>query len=470
MKYDYDLVIIGQRPAAIAAANLAVTWGARVALVMSPERLPEITTTAHLAIAGIDLVRGTYQFLPRSRRRQQSITHLTNRQKSTSLTDLEVIEPDRNYRSRLLRSRRYLLAPDACATDPVSPDTPGFDQIPHVSIGNRADIRRWLAQIDNLAPDERPRRAIVYGGRSLVSLELAITLVDRGLETRLISTDSALLASEGHKENTKTSSLFRLWQLQAIANGLRCELSSTIIKVQPVGRELVLHTQTKAFTTDVLLMADRLIPDLDRANLHTCGLSFRSDHLWVDRTLRTTHPQIYACAAALHGHDAESIATHEALIATRNALTPWIAQSPNYHAIPWGIATRFGFARAGLTLEQAKAQHSDAIAIDLSLQTTTGYTPPTPADSPIAAQIVLTAAGKIIGATIVGDRAADLIVPFSLAIGQCASIDDWNTWAGMESIAGELGDQLYRIWRDRWWQSRPGWRDRVRSWFDDRRG
>ncbi len=467
MKYDYDLVIIGQRPAAIAAAELAVTWGARVALVMSPDRSPETIATAHLAIAGIDLIRGIYQFVPRSRRRRRSMTNPAN---LTNLTDLQVVEPDRNHRSRILRSRRYLLAPDARAIDPVSPDLPGFEQTSHVLIGNRDDIRRWLAQLDDLATNERPRRAIVYGGRSLVSLELAITLLDRGLETRLITADSVLLASEGQQEKTDTSSLLRLWQLQAIANGLDCELNSTIINVQPLDRELVLQTEAQKFTTDVLLIADHLVPDLDHANLHACGLILSGDHLWVDRGLRTSHPQIYACAAALRGHDAESIATHEALTATRNALTPWIAQAPNYRAIPWGIATRFGFARVGLSLEQAEARHVGAIAIDLSVQNTTGNGLHMPAGSPIAAQVVLTAAGNILGATIVGDRAADLIVPFSLAIGQCASIDDWKTWAGLDSIAGELGEQLYRIWRDRWWQSHPGWHDRVQSWFDDRRG
>lgn len=474
MNYDYDLVIIGQRPAAIAAAELAVTWGARVALVMSPDRSPDTVTTAHLAIAGIDLIRGIYQFVPRFRRRRRSVMigiglqNVVDQLDQLDQLDLQIHEPERNHRSRILRSRRYVLAPDARVT---APRCSGLDQTPHVLIGNRTDIRRWLAQLDDRAIDERPRRAIVYGGRSLVSLELAMTLLDCGLETRLVTADSALLASEGDTE-TDAASLIRIWQLQAIANGLNCELNQAIVNAQWLGRELVVQTATEKFTTDVLLIADRLVPDLDRRNLQTCGLTFSRDHLWVDRGLRTSHPQIYACAAALRGHDAESIATHEALIATRNALTPWIAQAPNYRAISWGIVARFGLARVGLNLEQAKGLHLDAIAIDLSVQAPTGHDHPLrrDRDSPIAAQVIFSAAGTILGATIIGDRAADLIVPFSVAIAQGDSINDWQTWSGRDSITGELSHQLYRTWRDRWWQSHPGWRDRVRSWFDDRRG
>ncbi|NJN63004.1 MAG: NAD(P)/FAD-dependent oxidoreductase [Coleofasciculaceae cyanobacterium RL_1_1] len=468
MNYDYDLVIIGQRPAAIAAAELAATWGARVALVMSPDRSPDTVATAHLAIAGIDLIRGVYQFVPRFRRRRRSVIIGMGLRNSVDQMDLQIHEPERNHRSRILRSRRYVLAPDARAT---VPQCSGLDRTPHVLIGNRTDIRRWLAQLDDQAIDEQPRRAIVYGGRSLVSLELAMMLLDSGLETRLITADSALLASEGDTE-TDAASLIRIWQLQAIANGLNCELNQAIVNVQPLGRELVVQTKTEKFTTDVLLIADRLMPDLDRRNLQTCGLTFSGEHLWVDRGLRTSHPQIYACAAALRGHDAESIATHEALIATRNTLTPWIAQAPNYRAISWGIVARFGLARVGLNLEQAKGLHSDAIAIDLSVQAPTGHDqlPRRDHNSPIAAQVVLSAAGTILGATIIGDRAADLIVPFSWMIGQSASIDDWQTGSGLDSIAGVLSDQLYQTWRDRWWQSHPGWRDRVRSWFDDQRG
>ena len=463
MNYDYDLVIIGQRPAAIAAAELALTWGARVALVMSPDRLPAAATMDYLAIAGADIVRGSYQFVSRSRRLRRSVLNL------------EVVEPSREGRSRLLRSRTYLIAPDARS---VAPTLPGLDQTPHVLIGDRGDAQRWLHQLETLearTPDKRPKRAIVYGGRSLISLELALTLLDRNLETRLMTTDSALLASEGQTDNS--TSLFQLWQLQAIANGLECSLNSTIRRVQSVDGELCLSTDTEQFTTDVLLIADRLVPDLDLVQLQACGVTLSDRHLWVDRHLRTTHPQIYACAAALNGHDAESIATHEALTATRNALTPWFSQTPDYRAIPWGVATRGGFARVGLNPTQAQhasqAQRNDVVTIDLSVQGTSRHrcgSLAKQADSPIAVQVVLTEAGEILGATIVGDRAADLIVPFSVAIGQRASIDAWKTWAGLESTAGELGAQLHRIWRDRWWQLHPRWRDRVRSWFDDRRG
>lgn len=485
MKYDYDLVIIGQRPAAIAAADLAITWGARVALVMSPDRSPDSAVTASLVSMGLDLLCGDYEFVPRHRRGPHFGVH----RRRTPRVDLQVVEPSREHRSRVLRSRRYLLVPDARVLDPA---IPGLDQIPSIAyttIGSREDIHRWLTHIDRQDAATRPQRVIVYGGRSLVSLELALTLHDQGFETHLICTKANLLTREEMTDRagtTETSSLLKLWQWQAIADGLHCDLNCSILQVQSVGRDLVLHTATQSsppatnpsipqptqrLTTDVLLIADPLVPCLDRAHLQACGLGFSGDHLQVDRFLRTTQAQIYACAAALRGHDAESIATHEALTATRNALTP-IAQTPNYAAIPWGVTARFGFARVGLNLTQAQTQHPGAIAIDLNLQrqewmeaTVHG------ADrTPGAAQILLTATGRLIGATIIGDRAADLIVPFSLAIGRRTSINDWNTWAGMASIATNLSTQTYRTWRDQWWQSRPGWRDLVRSWFDDRRG
>lgn len=571
MNYDYDLVIIGQRPAAIAAANLALTWGARVALVIAPDQLPTTATIEGLAIAGADVVRGSYRFVSRASCR--SCCASTVRQSSQSQTspakrfwclwpwrstldrlDLEVVEPLREGRSRILRGQTYLLVPNA---RPLVPRCPGLDQTPHVLIGDRVDLNNWLRDaLDRQLPEQRPTRAIVYGGRSLISLELALTLRDRGLDTHLISRDAAILAIEDSgvkgdsktskdcEDNTNPASLLKLWQLNAIAHGLECSMNRTLRGVESVKGELWIsvdvgvdvgvdvdvhpeadtgtHTHTgihpgtnpsqnaeigakaaqftteqfttEQLTTDVLLIADPLVPDLDRPHLHSCGVTLSGHHLWVDRYLRTTHPQIYACAAALHGHDAESIATHEALIATRNALLPsWFSRRPNYRAIPWGIATRGGWARVGLDPVQAHAHdaartfrpffrsRSPVVTIDLTVQTpdpeklgfgleSSQFTERGQGASPTAVQVVLTAAGQILGATILGDRAADLIVPFSLAISQRASVDIWKTWAGMESTAGDLGAQLYQIWRDRWWRLHPRWHARVRSWFDDRRG
>ena len=456
MNYDYDLVIIGQRPAAIAAAELALTWGARVALVMSSDRLPETTFPGSLGSAGIDVVYASYQFVPRRAmpsKRQPQVT-----------LDLQVVEPLRANQSRKLRSRKYLLAPDARS---IVPDIPGLRQTRHVAIGDRSEVQDWFARFETRKPERRPRRAIVYGGQSLVGLELALMLVDRGLETHLIAPEPALLAGQWQADGS--TSLMQLWQLQAIAKGLNCSLQSKILNVRSVEREIWLQTEDQQVIGDVLFVADRLVPKLDLDNLQTCGATLSHDRVWVDRHLCTTHPQIYACAAALGGHDAESIATHEAITATRNALAPWRSQSPNYRAIPWGVATPAGFACVGLNLSQAQAECKDATTIDLSLPDP-GSRPASHWEEPVAAQIILNAAGEILGATIVGDRAADSIVPFSLAIGQGASIEAWKTWAGLESTAGAIAEQLYRIWRDRWWQSHPSWRSHVRSWFDDRRG
>ncbi|MGD1902088.1 MAG: FAD-dependent oxidoreductase [Geitlerinemataceae cyanobacterium] len=431
IKHDYDLVILGQRPAAIAAAERAVTWGARVALVVSPERAPD---TALLALAGVDVLCGCYEFYDRSRR--------------GSRLALRVGEPERGDRVRQLHSRAYVLVPDARVVVPA-----GLAEVPHAAIATAADVDRALQEA---RPGER---AIVCGGRSLRGLELALGLVERGVETRFVTGGATLLPSEG----AEADALERLWELDAAARGLQYEYGSEIVggQVSEAG-EITLKTADTAHVADRLFLADRLVPGLEAtADLRDWGVTFAGDRVWVDRHLRTTHPQIFACAAALRGHDAESLAIHEALVAVRNALMPrWQGRSPRYEAIAWGIEARPGYARVGPSQAQVRSRGRAAVALDLCVRGA-GESPDT------AARAIVAETGEILGATVVAENATESIAAFAIAVGQRATIDaDFTQTA---SASGELWAQLCGMWRDRWWQSHPIWQERAKLWFDDRR-
>jgi len=446
MKYDYDLVVLGQRPAAIAAAERAIVWGARVALVVSPDRPP---ATDLLAIAGVDVLRGCYEFYDRDRRPRRS------------RLGLQVREPHRPDRLRQLHSRRYLLVPDARV---AAPSWPGLDATPHATIATAADVDRGLRDTEPGA------RAIVCGGRSLRGLELAIGLIDRGVRTRLITADPAILPDESRDPGAPA----RLWQLIVAARGLQCEFDTPIAGCKLTDRsEIQIATAEALYTVDRLFLTDRLVPDLDAnaaASLRDGGVTFAGDRIWVDRHLRTAHPQVFACAAALTGYDAESIATHEALTATYNALV-WRSRVPRYDAIAWGIDARPGYACVGQTEVQARAAGIAAATIDLCVRDRDDRRDRRADESAskMAARVVVAETGDILGATIVGDRAAEAIVPFSVAIGQRTSIDAWRTWSGVASGSSALCEQLCEIWRDRWWDRHPRWRERAKLWFDDRR-
>ncbi|MFM9860338.1 FAD-dependent oxidoreductase [Pseudoxanthobacter sp. M-2] len=149
--------------------------------------------------------------------------------------------------------------------------------------------------------------------------------------------------------------------------------------------------------------------DLDKA-----GVAYGPKGITVDARLRTSNRRVYAIGDAAGGPQFTHIAGYHAGIVVRNIAFRLPARV-DYRALPWVTYTDPELAHVGLTLAEARARYGDA-AQSLML-------PFTGLDRAVAERrteglikVVAEKGGRVLGCSIVGPGAGELIGLWGLAI------------------------------------------------------
>jgi pyruvate/2-oxoglutarate dehydrogenase complex dihydrolipoamide dehydrogenase (E3) component/uncharacterized membrane protein YdjX (TVP38/TMEM64 family) len=142
----------------------------------------------------------------------------------------------------------------------------------------------------------------------------------------------------------------------------------------------------------------------------------RNGTIDVDPWLRTNFPNIYVCGDAAGPYQFTHVAAHQAWFASVNALlAPFWSFRVDYRVIPWATFTEPEVARVGLNETEARERDIDYEVTRYGLDDLDRAI----ADSHDAGFVkVLTEPGKdrILGATLVGHHAGELISEFILAM------------------------------------------------------
>jgi pyruvate/2-oxoglutarate dehydrogenase complex dihydrolipoamide dehydrogenase (E3) component len=175
--------------------------------------------------------------------------------------------------------------------------------------------------------------------------------------------------------------------IQRSANILQkddAELVDRLIRIlRGEGVEILTETKTKRFTrrgrkiiaeiedekgqrqieAESVLVSVGRRPNLDGLDLEKAGVEFDSAGVKVDRHLRTTAKNVYACGDVVPPYLFTHIAEYEAIIATTNACFGLPLKKTNYDNVLWATFTDPELAHAGLTEEQARRQYGDKVRI-----------------------------------------------------------------------------------------------------------
>jgi pyruvate/2-oxoglutarate dehydrogenase complex dihydrolipoamide dehydrogenase (E3) component len=142
----------------------------------------------------------------------------------------------------------------------------------------------------------------------------------------------------------------------------------------------------------------------------------------VDARLRTTNKRIFAAGDVIGGHQFTHVAGYHAGIVLRNALFRLPAKNAP-SALPWVTYTDPELAHVGLTEAEARNAHGGSVRVvraDFAQNdraqaegTTDGFL-----------KVVVGKRGRILGATLVGAHAGELVLPWVLAISKKHKIGD----------------------------------------------
>jgi pyruvate/2-oxoglutarate dehydrogenase complex dihydrolipoamide dehydrogenase (E3) component len=166
--------------------------------------------------------------------------------------------------------------------------------------------------------------------------------------------------------------------------------------------------------SDLLVAAGRA-PQVEGMNLELAGVGYDHHGIKVDARLRTTNRKIFAIGDAIGGYQFTHVGNYHAGIVIRNALFRLPAKV-DYRALPWVTYTDPELAHVGLGEAQA-TQQGHAIEV---LRWPFEDNDRARAERQTAGLIkaIVGKGGRILGASIVGAHAGELILPWVLAIRQ----------------------------------------------------
>jgi dihydrolipoamide dehydrogenase len=159
----------------------------------------------------------------------------------------------------------------------------------------------------------------------------------------------------------------------------------------------------------------------------------------IDDDLRTSQPHIYAAGDVTGRMLLAHAASYMGEFAGRRAAGLSFSPVP-YHSIPWATFTTPEVASVGLSLEKAKQSGKSCVSASVPVidnvkaridRTTDGF----------FKVVAERGTGKIVGGTIVGPHASDLIHIFALAIHQEMTVSDMRGFSFVHpSISESIGD------------------------------
>lgn len=425
-RFDYNLLVIGAGSAGLVSAYIGATVNARVALIekaamggdcLNTGCVPSKTllcTARLLAQArdsqryGVRSLRVEFDFSDAMERVQQAIARIAPHDSVERFTALgvEVIRGTARIVSpwevevdgRRVSARSLVLATGA---RPLVPSIPGLDSAHYLTSDTVWSLR------------ELPERLLVLGGGP-IGCELAQAFARLGSRVTQVEMASRILT----REDADAAAIVTR-QLQA--DGVHVATAHKALRVERDGagaRLVCEHGGVEVvFEYDTLLLALGRQPNVEGFGLEALGVCLNDRNaIDVDSMLRTNFPNILVCGDAVGPYQFTHVASYQAWYATVNALlAPWWSFKVDYRVIPWATFTEPEVARVGLSEDEARDQQ---IEVEVSRY---GFDQ---LDRAIADGVdsgfvkVLTPPGKdrILGATIVGAHAGDLLAEFVLAM------------------------------------------------------
>ena len=255
-----------------------------------------------------------------------------------------------------------------------------------------------------------PRRLAVLGGGP-VGCEMAQAFARFGSRVTLVQHGPQLLAREDSEVADLLATVFA-------REGIEVRLGSRVTGVRIEGAERVLDLDgaggADQLRVDAILVAAGRAPNVEGLGLDTAGIEIDRHGVSVDDRLRTTNPRVFAAGDICSPFKFTHAADAQARILLANALFPG-RQKASRLVVPWCTFTDPEVAHVGLTAAQAEAQGIKATTLTVALTEVDRCV--LDGESEGFARVHLRrGTDTILGATIVGRHAGEMIAELALAM------------------------------------------------------
>jgi pyruvate/2-oxoglutarate dehydrogenase complex dihydrolipoamide dehydrogenase (E3) component len=310
-----------------------------------------------------------------------------------------------------VRARRFVIA---TGSRPFVPPIQGVDTVPYLTNETIFDLR------------QRPEHLIVIGGGP-IGMEMAQAHRRLGCEVTVIEGGNALGREDPELASVVVSAL--------TAEGIRLVEGQQVVRLagQAGAVEVTLGDGTAVKGSHILLAVGRKVM-LDGMGLAAAGVEHTPKGVTVDARLRSSNRRVYAVGDSAGGLQFTHVASWHAGIVIRQVVLGLPAKA-DPRAIPRATYTDPELAQVGLTEEEARAQHGDALTVVRAEFAHNDRAQAEGKTKGLAKVIVVK--GRPVGASIVGPQAGELIGLWALAISSRLKL---SAVAGMVAPYPTLGE------------------------------
>lgn len=426
-KFDANLLVIGAGSAGLVSAYIAATVKAKVILVEKSnmggdclntgcvpskaliraansvkdiQRAGTFGVEAEMPVVNFAKVMSRVHDVIKKIEPHDSVERFTDLGVHCVLGEARLVSPWQvEIDGRVVSARKIILATGA---SPVVPAIPGLEAIDVLTSEN-------LWQLQSL-----PKRLLIMGGGA-IGCEMAQAFQRLGAEVTLVDVMPQLLPKEDADVVARVTQSLQEEGVVVITDGEVISFAE-----HGAGHSALVNGLDSVSTTvvfDRVLVAVGRCANTSGFGLESLGIVINTNGtVNVDQYLRTSCPTIFACGDVAGPYQLTHAAGHQAWFASVNALLGQFKKfAVDYRVMPQVIFTDPQLARVGLNEREAKEQ---GIKIEVTTYDLSDLDRAI-ADGDANGMVkVLTAAGsdRIIGATILGPQAGELITEFVTAM------------------------------------------------------
>lgn len=250
--------------------------------------------------------------------------------------------------------------------------------------------------------DELPESMIILGGGA-IGVEMGQAMNRLGVEVHLVELSDHILIRE---EAVYAKRLQGIMERE----GVHIYTGHKAISVNEKDGMIEVKASS-AFGEKVIKAKGLLLAIGRKANmdldLDKAGIAYDQRKIIVNDYMETSAKGVYAIGDVVGPYQFSHMANVQGIQAVQNAVLPF-NRKVNYQHVAWTTFSQPELARAGMTEEEAREAHGDSIRVydfefnHLDRAMTKG-------DTEEAVKIVVDRKGRILGASILADRAGELI-------------------------------------------------------------
>jgi glutathione reductase (NADPH) len=443
MTYDFDLFVIGAGSGGIATARRAAEYGAKVGvaeydrlggtcvnrgcipkkLMVYASHFPELFTDAEGY--GWSSVKSQLDWPKMITAVNNEVTRLNGiYQRMLDNSKVEII-PGRGkfidhhtvqVGDRVVTAERILIAVGGV---PVRPDIPG--------------IEHAIVSDDVFDLQTQPKKMVILGA-GYIGCEFACIMNGLGTEvTQVIRPETILRGFDNDLRSAIQDGMKH--------HGIEIINNTQDISIAKTDTGVAVTVTTKDGTSTILADAVSLAALGRKPNTHDLGLEnvdvkTHNGVILVDKNSQTSVENIYSVGDCTDNIQLTPVAIGEgrAFADTMYGNKPRIM---SYADIPTAIFTTPEAATVGLTEEEARELHGDAIKIYKSSFRPMYYVLPNKQEKTLMKLVVDSKTNKVLGAHMVGDHAAEIIQGVAIAVKMGATKADFDATVGIHPSSAE---------------------------------